>query len=143
MPTIFLAILFVLMIAAPCLIAQKTSQPLESDEDLDREKAVTRGQIRRPAAARPMSLRQIATEAEVEATLAHHRASEAHRAALMATARAASLRAELAAETAAAAERDARDAIRVAEAEVSRNYLRRDHPSLDFPRARTHTRRAA
>jgi hypothetical protein len=140
LPTYVIAILFVLMIVAPCLLAHRTSQPLGDHEEP--KKAVAPRPVWTPA-ARPASLGQIAAEAELEATLARYRASEAHRVALMATARAAALRADLAAEVAVAAERAAREAIRVAETEVSRNYLRTDYRSLSFPQERTAPRRAA
>ncbi len=141
METFLLAMLFLGMISAPCMIAVISSKNFGREEDVE---AITPAPEALPAPAPiPASLRQVAAEAEVEATLAQQRANQAHRAALMATARAAALRADVAKEVAAAADRAARNAARVAEAQISGTYLTENHPSLDFPRAKASRTRAA
>ena len=168
-----IAILFMLMVAAPCLVAMRSSREVGDAEDFvpdDFEtdqllpEAIATEQFDPkpppvPIAARASSvsvqsaaqranahsLREAAVAAEVEAVMAKDRADRAHWEALTAAARAAALRADAAAEAAQAASLAADRAMRAAEREFDYevDYLPENHPSLDFPRAPASGRRAA
>jgi len=142
-----IAILFLLMVAAPCLVAMRNSgvtgdieefvqEDLEADEvaadefaseecagseyeqELPRSVPAHAPRTRAVSQrASAVSLRELAVEAELEALMAKDRADRAHWEALTAAARAAALRADAAAEAAHAASRAADRAIWAAEAE--------------------------
>jgi len=147
-----IAMLFMLMVAAPCLVAMRTSRKLDDVDHFEPEEFEF--EIAGPAEA-PISeprvraaggsLQTLAVEAEIEAVMARDRAERAHWEALTAAARAAGLRADAAAEAAQAASRAAERAMAAAEAEFDYeiDYLPGNHPSLDFPRAAVTPRRAA
>ena len=173
MAGVAIAILFMLMVAAPCLVAMRNSRelgdieefvPEEFDiddlelaelapEEIHAEPPVPVGAHRPSTGARSaatqrasaQSLREAAVAAEVEAVMAKDRADRAHWEALTAAARAAALRADAAAEAAQQASLAADRAIWAAEREFDYevDYLPEDHPSLDFPRAPVSGRRAA
>jgi hypothetical protein len=146
-----IAILFLIMVAAPCVVAVRSARrynddgtdpnPMELDAPEDEPLPVSppvimagadayaKSAIRR---ARGSSLQDLAYEAEADARAAQDRAEQAHWASLIAQARAAAIRADAAAEVAAMAGRAAEKAIFDAEF----GYLPVDHPSLDFPRSR-------
>jgi hypothetical protein len=135
METIGIAVVFLVMLAAPCVIAMRSSgRPDEFDgpdvaEPLKAEIAEYVDEV----LDRPLTLAEMAVRAEGDALFAQEMAREAQRTALAAMAHAARLRADAAIEAAKAAE----EAIR----EAHPDYLPADHPSLDFPRSRQ--RRAA
>ena len=172
MAGIAIAILFLLMVAAPCLVAMRNSREIgDADEfvpeeyetyevdleELAQDEFGYEGPV--PVLARTpspgprsstqrsntYSLREAAVAAEVEAVMAKDRADRAHWEALTAAARATALRADAATEAAQAASRAADRAIWAAETEFDYevNYLPGNHPSLDFPRASPSPRRAA
>jgi hypothetical protein len=150
-----IVLLFMLMVAAPCLVAMRNSRNMEEVEPLEMEFAAEELELEpEPPAHVPVEsrmrgrasdLQTLAVEAEVEALMAKDRADRAHWEALTAAARAAALRADAAAEAAAAASRAADRAAAAAEAEFDYEveYLPENHPSLDFPRAPVTRRRAA
>ena len=167
-----IAMLFMLMVAAPCLVAMRSSRDMGdvdafvpeefeaeelapeeiAPEEFDPEPPVpisarTSSPSGRTAAQRAnaQSLHDLAVEAEIAALMAKDRADRAHWEALTAAANAASLRADAAAEAAQAASLAADRAIRAAETEFDYEveYLPENHPSLDFPRAPASGRRAA
>ena len=147
-----IAMLFMLMVAAPCLVAMRSSRNMDEMDQFEPEEFEF--EIEGPAAA-PVpeprvragtgSLQTLAVEAEIEALMAKDRAERAHWEALTAAARAAGLRADAAAEAAQAASRAADRAMAAADAEFDFEveYLPENHPSLDFPRAPVTRRRAA
>lgn len=157
-----IALLFMLMVAAPCLVAMRSSRDVgdvdifvpeefEADEREPEELAQEEFYPEPPAPvathpsspgvrsaaqrANAQSLQDLAVEAEVEALMAKDRADRAHWEALTAAARAASLRADAAAEAAQAASLAADRAIRAAETEFDFE--------VDPPRATAAGRRAA
>ncbi len=145
-----LALLFLAMIAAPCVIALQSSRKTgeEELEEMEIEMLPKRESSGRRAVAtqmpeRVLTLEERLADAEAEALVALEVAREAHWAALAATARAAALRADCAAQAAVAAEQEAFTAIQRAEAEFAPDYLPGDHPSLDFPRSRARRPHAA
>jgi len=165
-----IAILFVLMVAAPCLIALRNSRGLgdiddfvpeefETDEPALEEIAPERFDLEPLGAAHAssptvraiaqrtnaLSRRVMAMEAEVAALKAKNRADRAHWEALTAAARAAGLRADAASEAAQAASLAALRAIWAAETEFDYEleYVPENHPSLDSARAQASSRRAA
>jgi hypothetical protein len=167
-----IAILFLLMVAAPCLVAMRSSREIgdgdefipeefEADELADEaiapegfhsEPPVPVAADAFPSGARSaaqranaVSLRELAVAAEVEALMAKDRADRAHWEALTSAARAASLRADAAAEAAQAASLAANRAIWAAETEFDyeAEYRAENHSSLDFPRSPASGRRAA
>jgi hypothetical protein len=126
------------MLAAPCLIALRGAQ--KSDEEAAALE-IEMPPVRKAAPKQiPLTLQELAAQAEEEAIAAQNRAEHAHWAALAATAKAAALRADAAAEVAALAGMEAERAIQAAEAEA--DYLPGSHPSLDFPRSRARHRAA-
>jgi hypothetical protein len=148
--TYAVAVLFIVMVVAPCLVAVNSARkynpdgtdPLQIDEPEPLEPPVILAGADlhgRPAIHRKGTslLEDMAYEAEAEARVAQDRAEQAHWAALIAQARAAAIRADAAAEVAARAGRAAEKAILAAEVD----YLPQGHPSLDFPRS--HARRTA
>lgn len=138
MTTALLAILFLIMIAAPCAIAMRSS-PKNGGEDLEAEALASESEppvllaAARPVRATPRtgtrSLQSLAEEAEQEAVRAKDLARQAHWAALDAAARAAALRADAAAEVAELAGRAAEAAIKAAEAEFGKDFLYDMDPS--------------
>jgi hypothetical protein len=141
-----IAILFMLMVAAPCLVAMRNSKDMgdidefvpeefELDEAVELHPGPLSMEEIEPEYPLPVvpqaspfarlsaqrahahSLREAAVEAEVEAVMAKDRADRAHWEALTAAARAAALRADAAAEAAQAASLAADRAIRAAETE--------------------------
>jgi len=171
-PGLAIAILFMLMVAAPCLVAMRSSRETgDADEFIPEEfeanalvdKAIAPDDFHpkpsvpvaahastpsaRSAAQRAnaISLRELAVAAEVEALMAKDRADHAHWEALTAAARAASLRADAAAEAAQAASLAANRAIWAVETEFDypAEYPMESHSSLDSPRAPASGRRAA
>ena len=139
-----IAILFMLMVAAPCLVALRSARAVGASEEyfpedyfepetFEPEELVaeqfpeqlpmlaevsTYTPRSEPPARRSnaVSLREAALEAEMEALMAKDRADRAHWEALTAAARAASLRADAAAEAAQAAGMAAERALMAAEA---------------------------
>jgi hypothetical protein len=163
-----IALLFMLMVAAPCLVAMRNSRNIgdldqfepEFESEFEREyepefapeelEVAVAAQVEaRAREPRPRmsgaDLHTAAVEAEIEALMAKDRADRAHWEALTAAARAAGLRADAAAEAAQAASRAADRAMAAADAEFDFEveYLPENHPSLDFPRAPVTRRRAA
>jgi len=151
-----IALLFLLMVAAPCLVAMRNSRNLGDLEQFEPEfepeelqvamASIAEARVTEPRArVSSAELQAMAVEAEVAALMAKDRADRAHWEALTAAARAAGLRADAAAEAAAAASRAAHRAAAAAEADFDREveYLTENHPSLDFPRAPVTPRRAA
>jgi len=182
-----IAVLFMLMVAAPCLVALRNSRDIGDIDDFVPEEyeaeevevvvhevvveeiapepiepeplpvpvaartsspnARTSSPNARTAAqlANAQSLRDLAVEAEIAALMAKDRADRAHWEALTAAARAASLRADAASEAAQAASLAADRAMRAAETDFvyEVEYQPEHHPSLDFPRAQSGSRRAA
>lgn len=161
MAALAIAILFVLMVAAPCLVAMRNSRHIDDVEEVEVEElelpleisTAAAGPVAIPvdavvaeaaARANTENLQTLAVEAEIEAVMAKDRADRAHWEALTAAARAASLRADAASLAAQAASRAADRAIWAAEAGYESQYhLPENHPSLDFPRAPVSGRRAA
>lgn len=135
METIGIAILFLVMLAAPCVIALRSSERADEVNGPEAAEPVqaTMAEDVDDVLDRPLTLAEMAVRAEGDALFAQEMAREAQRAALAALAHAARLRADAAIEAAKAAE----EAIRAEQP----NYLPADHPSLDFPRSRQ--RRAA
>jgi hypothetical protein len=140
--TAAIALLFLLMVAAPCLIAMTVARHNFSFDELE---AGSQDAGNVPAAVvshvsvatvKPLTLQELAAQAERDALVAQDYARQAHWAALAAAAKAASLRADAAVEAATVAGRVADDAIRAAQAGFEPRYLPGDHPSLDFPRSR-------
>jgi hypothetical protein len=147
--TLLLSTLFFLMIAAPCIVALRSfHKPEENDAPAEEEThevhavAVPAAKAEAPS-ARPLTLRELAAEAEAEAQAAHEFARQAHWAALAAEAKAAKLRASAAAQAAVEAGREAQKAILAAEATMAGEYLPEIPPARDFPRSRVGRRRAA
>jgi len=149
--TALLAILFLMMIAAPCVIALRSSPKNDGEEleaeDISKETMtpvfVAAAEQSRPAPRRAaISLQELAAEAEHEAIVAEEFARKAHWAALDAAAHAAALRADVAAEVAELAGRVAEEAIRAAEAEFGEDFLYQMHPSFEDPRSRGRRRAA-
>ncbi len=148
--TALLAILFLAMIAAPCVIALRSAPKSDEADEIFAEEM--KEEAPQPAlggstyAAAPepaeveeaevfeapprrgtISLQRMAEEAEREARVAEEWALKAHWAALDAAARAAAFRADAAAELAALAGRAAEQAIRAAEAEFGEGFLDEVH----------------
>jgi hypothetical protein len=130
METLGIAVVFVVMLAAPCLIAVRSSRQADVLDASDAPEPVQAAMAAdlNDVLDRPLTLAEMAMRAEGDALYAQEMAREAQRAALAAMAHAARLRADAAIEAAKAAE----EAIRAAQP----NYLPADHPSLDFPRSR-------
>jgi hypothetical protein len=127
--TIGIAVLFMVMLAAPCVIAMRSSERADDVNGADiAEPMNTMVEEVDEVLDRPLSLAELAVRAEGDALMAQEMAREAQRVALEARAHAARLRADAAIQAAKAAE----EAIRAAQP----NYLPADHPSLDFPRSR-------
>lgn len=146
MAAVAIVVLFILMVAAPCLVAMRNSRHIDDIEEFDEEETVTRipvAVLEAEERAISDSLQTKAVEAEIEAVMAEDRAHRAHWEALTAAARAAGLRADAAAEAARAASRAADRAVMAAEVDFEGHYLPENHPSLDFPRAPITRRRAA
>ncbi len=138
METIGIAVVFLVMLAAPCAIALRSSQMLSNESDpldaLEPDRSKTREKTLWQEVDRPLTLAELAIRAEGDALAAQEFAREAQRAALAAAAHAAKLRADAAIEAARMAEIASRDA--------QIDYLPGDHPSLDFPRSRQRRRAA-
>ena len=145
MGTLALAILFLLMIATPCVVAVKSARKVDEPDEVE---ALTpdpdvRWRLAPGAvAAAPPTLEERLASAEAQAQIAQEQARQAHWTALAAAARAAALRADAAAQVAAQADLIADAAIRAAQAGFSKEYLPESHPSLDFPRSRVRRRAA-
>ena len=139
--TIGIVLVFLIMLAAPCMIAMRSSRRDDEAELLDSPKSLS--ELDHPALPnpdpfdRPLTLAEQALRAEADARTAQELAREAHCAALAAAAHAARLRADAAVEAAYTADHHLREAA----ASFQADYLPPDHPSLDFPRSRP--RRAA
>jgi hypothetical protein len=141
-----IVLLFVLMVAAPCLVAMRNSRHIDDVDEFDVEEIAAPIPVEVLEAAdraKSDSLQTKAVQAEIEAVMAEDRAHRAHWEALTAAARAAALRADAAAEAARAASRAADRAVMAAEVDFEGHYLPESHPSLDFPRAPITRRRAA
>jgi hypothetical protein len=134
--TIGIGVMFLVMLAAPCAVAFRSSQ--KSDEADAADAMDPKGLVAEMAWAEgldhPLTLAEMAARAEGDALIAQEIAREAQHAALEAAAYAARLRADAAIEAA----RSAELAIRA----VQSDYLPGDHPSLDFPRSRVRRRAA-
>jgi hypothetical protein len=134
--TLGIAAIFLVMLAAPCAIALRSSRRAnEADaSDLEEPLVPEMSSVLDDTLERPLTLAELAVRAESDALIAKELAREAHAAAMAATAYAARLRADAAVEAANAAE----FANRAAHAD----YLPVNHPSLDFPRSRVRRRAA-
>lgn len=146
MAAVAIVLLFMLMVAAPCLVAMRNSRHIDDIEEFDEEEiavAVPVAVLEAEDRAISDSLQTRAVEAEIEAVMAEDRAHRAHWEALTVAARAAGLRADAAAEAARAASRAADRAVMAAEVDFEGHFLPQNHPSLDFPRAPATRRRAA
>jgi len=161
--TALLAILFLAMIAAPCVVALRSTPKSDPVDEIEAEEIgeempqpilVAAPYVPEPEpfyveaaeafepAPRRVSLQRLAEEAEREALVAEDWARKAHWAALDAAARAAALRADAAAEAATLAGRAAERAIRAAEAEFGEHFLDEMHIPSHHPGSRR-DRRAA
>ena len=158
-----IAVLFMLMVAAPCLVAMRNSRangiteeyfpegyfeeeheadaivyeepaPVELYEEIPVPVAAATPRTRVSAQRQSaVDLREAALEAEMEALMAKDRADRAHWEALTAAARVAALRADAAAEAAQAAGLAADRAMWAAESEFEYEM---EHPPMDNPPAR-------
>ena len=133
-----LAILFVLMLVAPCVIGFRNTRnldepdlPIELEEIVAVEKIAAKPLlvVAPVAAVRERSLAELAADAEAAAMLAQETARQAHWAALAAAARAARLRADAAAEIALETGREFGEALSAADGE----YFPGNYPSGDLP----------
>ena len=127
-----LAILFVLMLAAPCVIGFRNTRNLdEPDLPIEVEEIVAKPLlvVAPVAAVRERSLAELVADAEAAAMLAQETARQAHWAALAAAARAARLRADAAAEIALETGREFAEALNAADGE----YFPGSYPSGDLP----------
>jgi hypothetical protein len=138
MTTGAITILFVLMLAAPCVIGFCNTRNLdEPDLPIEMEEIVAAADfVAKPlavvapvAAVRERSLAELATDAEAAAMLAQETARQAHWAALAAASRAARLRADAAVEIALETGKEFAEALRAADGE----YFPGRYPSDDLP----------